>query len=259
VAPTAAGGGGGVAGGGGAGGSAGADPAWGCVGEGRAAGGGGAPGDPIRVVFRAFGAARTIPLDGARVQLCAKVEVDVDADCGALEIAPQQTDATGVATFAGVPRGFDGYFKVTRADVRTVLYFPGLLSRDVEELTPVGSLTVEAYEGIVRLLTGSEGPERPGAALLYVKDCGGALAPGVRFSVRGREDALPFYVSGTVPVVTESQTTDETPGQGGFLNLPEDAFVTFEAEHVETGTRLPAASAFIKPGALTVVAMGPPP
>lgn len=35
--------------------------------------------------------------------------------------------------------------------------------------------------------------------------------------------------------------------------------MTFEAEPVDTGTKLPAASAFTGPGALTVAALGPPP
>lgn len=254
-----AGGSGGAAGSGAAGGGGGVDEAWGCVGATPSAGSGGAAGGTIEVVFRAVGSAPSVPLEGAKVQLCTPVELDVTTDCDALKVAPQDTDATGATTFARVPRGFNGYFRVTRADIRTLLYFPGVLSKDVEELTPVGGLTNDEYALILKLLAGDEGPARPGAAVLYVKDCRNEFAPGVRFSARGNEDALPFYVNNRVPVLTETQTTESTPGQGGFLNLPGSATVTFEAVHVATGTKLPTASAFTVPDTLTVVMMDPRP
>ncbi len=234
------------------------DPAWACLqggagGRGEAgAGGGAAGGATVRVTFHGVRLDEAEPLVGASVRPCRKNDIE----CTLLGVAPQLTDAGGKTTFE-LPAGFDGYLEGTRADINPILLFPGPLVRDLE-LPAVGGVTpaeADLFAGFIRGPNeGVEGQE--GTAILSATDCLGAPAAGVAFTVDAAASA-PFFLINGVPNTNASAT--DGGGRGGFLGLPEPAFLLFRATRAATGEPLAEVSAFTRLNAFTYVLLGPSP
>jgi hypothetical protein len=252
---------------GGGGGGVPVDPAWACLqsGGGRAGGAGNAgnagnPGNAgtagggtVRVTFHGVRLDVAEPLVGASVRPCRKN----DLECTLLGVAAQLTDGSGRTTFE-LPAGFDGYFEGTRADINPILLFPGPLGRDVE-LPAVGGVTeaeAELFASFVQS-PGTAGGGPDGAAILSANDCLGSPAAGVSFEVNVQGEVAPFFLINGVPNTTSRET--DADGRGGFLGLPEPAFLLFRALRVATGERVGEVSAFTRVDAFTYVLLGPSP
>lgn len=234
----------------GAGGGA-VDPAWACLQDSEVGGSSGAGGGAtVRVTFRGVRLDEAEPLVGASVRPCRKS----DLECTLLGVAAQLTDASGKTTFE-LPSGFDGYFEGTRDDIYSILLFPGALTRDIE-LPSVGGVTPGEAELLASFVRGPEGGPK-GAVILSAHDCLGAPAAGVTFGVETQPAPTPFFLIDGTPNTTARAT--DGGGRGGFLGLPEPAFLHFRAARAATGEVVAEESVFTRVGAVTYVLLSPAP
>lgn len=189
------------------------------------------------------------PLPGVHARLCRRIDVTCAAPLGDDLV----TDESGQVTFS-VPGGFDGYVAFDGPDIIHGLFFfnPPVAADLPQAMISIGSTQVIA---LLALQAGAvQDPDR-GVVLLGARDCTGAPAPGVTFTVSGSDPAaVPFYSEQGLPSGTAQQT--DSAGYGGLLNAPAGS-VTFTATVVETGQRIGSVTLLSQENAITYGSISP--
>lgn len=190
----------------------------------------------------------TMPIVGARVDLCTKL----DPACSTPE-AMMLTNTNGDVTFS-VRKGFSGFVAITKDGFQeTDFHFPVSINKP-ETYTGIQL----APPSIVGALTGSlslpPNPER-GLILVSVYNCNNVGAAGVKLSAKEADAATrSFYAAGSLPSATLTET--EVSGFGGFLNAPPGVF-TIEAQRASDGRLLSRLAVSVKKNALTIARLFP--
>ncbi|HEU4405532.1 MAG TPA: hypothetical protein VFS43_09600 [Polyangiaceae bacterium] len=199
--------------------------------------------------------ASNLGLAGATARLCGRN----DSTCSAPFSTPQTADGEGYLSWT-VPDSFDGYAEVSLAGYANSLYYPQVsyIRRGAGGRGPYVSLgTPATLEGLA-VANGASRDPAAGDVLLYVVDCDGRPAAGVRFETESvLPNTLPFYLVNRVPLGTAT-STDAVVGGGGYVNLPA-RFVSFRAYVVETGQTITNVSVLVRPGHVSFAVAEPSP
>ncbi len=189
------------------------------------------------------------PLPGVHARLCRRIDVTCTAPIGPDLV----TDDAGEVTFT-VPGGFDGYVAFDGPEVIHGLFFfnPPVATDLPQAMISIGSKEVIA---LLALQAGAVQEPDKGVVLLGARDCMGAPAPGITFTVSGSDaDAKPFYSEQGLPSGAAQQT--DAAGYGGLLNAPPGA-VTFTANLVATGQRVGSVTLLAQENAITYGSIAP--
>ncbi len=194
------------------------------------------------------------PLAGVSARLCGRL----DSTCATPTSAAVTSDAEGYAAFS-VADNFDGYVEAQRPDYVNSLYYPPpSFFRQGGGRGPYVAIGTPATLESLAKLNGSTRDPALGDALLYVLDCQGRPAGGVRLDAdRVEPNTKPFYLVGRFPDANAA-ATDATTGSGGFVNAP-IGLVAFEAVVAATGQRVARVSLLVRPGQVTYAVLEPSP
>ncbi|HEU4536110.1 MAG TPA: hypothetical protein VFS00_18425 [Polyangiaceae bacterium] len=213
-----------------------------------------ARGAPVPFTLRVLDASANTPLPGATTRLCGRI----DPECGEPLSAPTAADADGYATFA-VLDTFDGYVEVEDPGFVKSLYYPQLsFFRRGGGRGPYVAIATPATLGGLAAANGVALDPAFGNVLLYVVDCRGRPAAGVRLEADAAgPNTSRYYLVNRVPD-RNATATDGQLGGGGFINasVGQNIFSAFVAE---TGQPIARASLAVRPGLVTYAVLEPAP
>lgn len=196
--------------------------------------------------------ASNVGLAGASAKLCGRN----DSACGS-PFSPLTADAEGYLSWT-VPDNFDGYAEVSLTGYATSLYYPQIsyIRKAAGGRGPYVSLgKPETLEGLAQINQATRDPTA-GDALIYVVDCDGGPAEGVRLETDALlPNTLPFYLVNRVPDGSATET-DKVVGAGGYLNLPA-RLVSFRVYVAATGQTITNVSILVRPGNVTFAVVEP--
>lgn len=193
-------------------------------------------------------------VSGATVAHCQRADVDC-----ALPISEVISDADGYACLS-LPvldgNGASGFIRVRHADYMTTdeqIGGPIVTSGGsiIEAMSVAAAAALRASLGV------SEAPER-GTLSVEVRDCAGALAPGVRFEIStGDDETVSCYV-GENGELSATQAATSSFGRGSFFNVPADRDpVRLLARAGEGGAIVGCFDVNVRPGVRTVLPLHP--
>lgn len=198
-----------------------ADPVWGCLGDVVEP----EPDKTKKVEFqvRLAYAGDDGPVLGAEVDVCDKLDLDC---AGSSANFPKglTPDAKGNVTI-NVLQGFDGFVRVTHADVVDSRIFVGRPIVTPPSVKEVQLLRKTEY-ALLASFAGEDVDPTRGTAIVLSIDCGGESGSGVRFESPNADAAsLEFYLINQAPTTPPTATATDVDGFGGFFNLPVSAAV----------------------------------
>jgi hypothetical protein len=197
--------------------------------------------------------ASNLGLAGANARLCGRN----DSACSS-SFSPLISDAEGYLAWT-VSDNFDGYAEVDLATYARSIYYPQIsYIRRGGGRGPYVSLGKPELLQALAQANGASRDPAAGDALLYVVDCDGKPAGGVRFETEAvQPNTLPYYLVNRVPDGSAPET-DAVVGGGGFLNLPA-RLVSFRAFVGATGQTISTVSLIVRPGSVTFAVVEPTP
>ncbi len=198
------------------------------------------------------------PRIGTTAKLCSVLDVAC-----ARPYATAVTDSQGRAFFT-IPPGASVYLELTRADLLPLLYYVrplggGVTNAHTNNLT-TGQLTPSSFQLLASAgnayTPDGFGPDaKYGHVLAFAGDCTGALMGGTSFTVDHPGSAtVGFYLRDGLPSTTQKET--DKGGVAGFVNLPTGS-LTVTGDVAATGREIGSMSIFIRPGAVSLVAIWP--
>ncbi|HMI93303.1 MAG TPA: hypothetical protein VK509_18155, partial [Polyangiales bacterium] len=156
-----------------------------------------------------------------------------------------------------LPRGFDGFLKVTSTDTLPGLWYftePLLVPRVAKPLAAVSPATLE----LLAAITGLSVDASKGLVILEAFDCNNVAAGGIHFE-EGKRTARPFYIIDELPSLEATVTARDDMADlaaGGFLNAP-PGFTVFTARIGVDGPVLNQHNAHVQASTVTYLDIYP--
>jgi hypothetical protein len=208
-------------------------------------------GDTVPFVLEVRDTATRAAIAGVRGRTCGRLDPTCAKGSGELTSNEQ-----GVLAFT-VLDDFDGFIELVGDGYVSTIYYPQLsFVRRGGGSGPY--VTLSAPQTLEALATSNGGASLDpslGTALLYVVDCEGRAAAGVRFTADPAGSATPYYLVNRVPS-TRATVTDAAIAGGGFINLP-PGNVSVTAVLEVTGETIATTSVNVRAGQLTAAVMEP--
>jgi hypothetical protein len=172
--------------------------------------------------------------------------------------AGSYTDMDGTANVKlMLPRGFDGFLKVTSTDTLPGLWYftqPLVAPRVAKPLAAVSPATLD----LLAAITGLAVDASKGLVILEAFDCNGVASGGIHFE-EGKRAARPFYIIDELPSLEATVTVRDAMADlaaGGFLNAP-PGFTVFTARIGVDGPVLNQHNAHVQASTVTYLDIYP--
>jgi hypothetical protein len=197
------------------------------------------------------------PIPGLRAQACIRMDPTCSVPIGDASF----TNDAGLVSFQ-VPSGYDGYiYPNWDAGFPDLVYIdPPLFTKTTfaaQGLIPQATLSLLA--GAIGKVDGSPLVINPqdGIIFLGTRDCKGALASGVQFSLSpSGGGALLVYVVANFPSLSATET--DKGGAAAYINVPVES-VTVTATLVATGQRIGSVDGYVRANSISGFEVGPTP
>lgn len=195
-------------------------------------------GPPISITYRVGDYFTSQAIPDMQVRLCGTT----DPNCSNAPVAGS-TLADGTALVHAGDNHFEGVAEISKAGYPPLLVYLPSLTGDF--VTPTFGTTTsgnfaQVAKGIAPPIDGR------GNIFVYVRDCFGATAGGVSFTVDPPGASTSFYFSATLPSTTAT-ATDALYGIGGFINVTGGTAITIRATVKENGLSYPPVTVQARP------------
>jgi len=195
-------------------------------------------GGAIGITYRVSDYAAGKPGAGLQVRLCAI------PDLGCVSGLPGVLTASdGSALVRPFDNHYEGFAEISGAGYATQLvYLPRLTKSFVTPVLGVATPDLFAMTAgnVVNPIEGA------GNLFVYVRDCFGAPADGVKFSIEPAGASTPFYFADNLPSAN-AKATDKLLAVGGFINVIASTAITIHATVAENGLTYPPVIAQARP------------